>query len=201
MVNTPEKKFVGWIFLFVLSKWAHCKIWIHTTDCHFNPPQRVVKMNCLQAPAGSSSRPWPLTHCFWCCIRMSAAAPAGYRRQMRSQRKRFRAAINLHFLFRAKGTVRFLETMCYGPWRRIWSSGNPFCSFCPVCKPCTCRCVRTSTHRNPFPCVMQPVGWFRLCVRPLAYMCVCEDKYKSRPCPGCISLELTIYSCSLSFFL
>ena len=64
-------------------------------------------------------------------------------------------------------------------------------------------CARMCTHRHCLP--LSPVSHSLLVdlgrVWPLAY--TCGDKCKSRPCTGClvcVSLELTIYSCSLLLF-
>lgn len=169
---------------------------------------RVVKMNCLQASAGSSSSPWPLTHCYWCCIKMRAISPAVHRiRMMVNVEIQQGCHQSAHLLQGRKnwlldGVLLPLPVDDHlGALTLYFLLSAGFMHVCglPIDFIVSGMDVHIHMHTDapsPLP-VSQPVSWVRLWVWPQAYMC--ENKCKSRALywPPCLS----IYSYSQSFVL
>jgi len=118
---------------------ANCIIWIYSVNHHLNPPSRG------RGPAGSLLKPWPLTHSYWCRIRMSALSPAGRSWEPSLGQKEPSASVWGDCRLRALILLISFFFFFFFP-----SSASLVCAY-----------VHASTLPSSFPCVTQPVGWFR----------------------------------------
>lgn len=106
-----------------------------------------------------------------------------------------RAAINLHFLFRAKGIGHWLENMCYRLCLPRRSSGSPDSTLPVFFHHRQALHMYVYAHKIhtqillPPSLVSQPVCWVRLWIWPLAYMCV-RISAKADPVLTALSVSL-----------